>query len=71
MANNPHFAAIAETFGDLPSAIGYFASLPNRPGKAFRRLLRTREFPVAPREIHGIEPAANDTASANADPRAA
>jgi hypothetical protein len=69
VANNPHFAAIAETFGDLPSAIGYFASLPNRPGAALRRLLRTREFPrsraaavepMAPVEAHSEpEPAAN------------
>jgi hypothetical protein len=44
VSNNPRFAAIAETFGDLPSAIGYFASLPNRPGPALRRLFRTHEF---------------------------
>ena len=43
--NNPSFAEIADTFGDLPSAIGYFASLPDRPVPALRRLLRTRRFP--------------------------
>lgn len=68
VANNPHFAAIAETFGDLPSAIGYFASLPDRPGAALRRLLRTRQFPR--RGSNSIEPAAND-GDINVDPRAA
>jgi len=68
VANNPHFAAIAETFGDLPSAIGYFASLPNRPGAALRRLLRTREFPRGASQE--IEPAANDS-DVNIGPRAA
>ena len=43
--NNPEFGRIAETFGDLPSAIGYFASLPNRPWAAIMRLVRTRSFP--------------------------
>lgn len=73
VANNPHFAAIAETFGDLPSAIGYFASLPDRPGAALRRLLQTREFPrsesVADESID-LAPAANDAEIA-AGPRAA
>lgn len=46
VANNPHFAHIADTFGDLPSAIGYFASLPDRPLLALRRLIRTRRFPI-------------------------
>ncbi|MFO7563219.1 MAG: hypothetical protein R6X02_11295 [Enhygromyxa sp.] len=68
VANNPHFNEIAEVFGDLPSAIGYFASLPNRPGAALLRLLRTREFPRRP--IHDIEPAANDP-EITAGPRAA
>lgn len=59
--NNPHFAAIAETFGDLPSAIGYFASLPDRPLPALRRLLRTREFPGGPDVSPStLEAAAND-----------
>jgi hypothetical protein len=57
VANNPNFSEIAETFGDLPSAIGYFASLPDRPGPALRRLLRTRRFPRRP---NSIESAAND-----------
>lgn len=73
VANNPHFAAIAETFGDLPSAIGYFASLPDRPGAALLRLLTTREFPRKPSTVENdleLEPAANDTAP-TADPRAA
>ena len=43
--SNPTFAEIAETFGDLPSAIGYFASLPSRPASALWRLLRTPSFP--------------------------
>ena len=43
--NNPEFARIADTFGDLPSAIGYFASLPDRPWAALMRLLRTGSFP--------------------------
>lgn len=65
VANNPHFAAIAETFGDLPSAIGYFASLPSRPGAALRRLLRTREFPRKPSAlVTDIERAANDAEAA-------
>lgn len=59
VANNPHFAAIAGTFGDLPSAIGYFASLPDRPLTAIRRLVRTREFPKGMDRV--VEPAANDT----------
>lgn len=73
VANNPHFAAIAETFGDLPSAIGYFASLPERPGAALLRLLTTREFPRKPSTVDDdieLEPAAND-AEPTADPRAA
>jgi hypothetical protein len=68
VANNPHFAEIAQTFGDLPSAIGYFASLPDRPGAALLRLLRTREFPRSASPT--IEPAANDPDIA-AGPRAA
>lgn len=65
VANSPHFAAIAETFGDLPSAIGYFASLPDRPIAALRRLFRTREFPIAapkpaPEPKPEIDVAAND-----------
>ena len=59
VANNPHFAEIAVTFGDLPSAIGYFASLPDRPLPALRRLLRTRKFPRA--RSRAVEPAANDS----------
>jgi len=43
--NNPEFARIADTFGDLPSAIGYFASLPDNPFAALLRLLQTRNFP--------------------------
>lgn len=71
VANNPQFAAIAETFGDLPSAIGYFASLPDRPGAALRRLIRTRKFPHRASEpVDTIEPAANDT-SHSVGPRAA
>ncbi len=69
--NNPHFAAIAETFGDLPSAIGYFAGLPDRPGAALRRLLRTRKFPhAASGSEDGIEAAANDN-NHSVGPRAA
>jgi hypothetical protein len=66
--NNPHFADIANTFGDLPSAIGYFASLPSRPLAAFRRLVSTREFPSDP--LPSVEPAANDT-DISTDSRAA
>lgn len=57
VTNSPHFAQIAETFGDLPSAIGYFASLPDRPMLALRRLMQTREFPLG---AAPIEIAAND-----------
>lgn len=56
--NNPHFKAIADVFGDLPSAMGYFASLPDRPLPALRRLLETGEFPQP--EPHEPGPAAND-----------
>jgi hypothetical protein len=56
VVNNPHFAHIADTFGDLPSAIGYFASLPDRPLPALRRLFRTRSFPVP-----AFDGAANDS----------
>lgn len=66
--NNPRFAKIANTFGDLPSAIGYFSSLPDRPMAAFLRLLRTREFVANDASI--VELAANDT-SMSAGPRAA
>jgi hypothetical protein len=38
------FAVIADTFGDLFSALEYFASLPERPWQALVRLFRTREF---------------------------
>jgi hypothetical protein len=58
VVNNPQFAEIANTFGDLPSAMGYFASLPDRPIPALRRLIRTRTFPKT-----GVSPlaaAAND-----------
>jgi hypothetical protein len=58
VANHPHFAEIADTFGDLPSAIGYFASLPDRPLPALRRLFRTRAF-VKPEDA-AFEAAAND-----------
>lgn len=59
VANNPHFAEIANTFGDLPSAMGYFASLPKRPLPALRRLIRVRSFPK--NDVSGYEPAANDS----------
>jgi hypothetical protein len=58
VVNNPRFAEIAGTFGDLPSTIGYFASLPNRPLPALRRLIRTRSFPRG--RSRSVEPAAND-----------
>ncbi len=61
VANNPYFAEIANTFGDLPSAMGYFASLPDRPLPALRRLFRVRKFPK--RGVSNFEPAANDTGS--------
>lgn len=57
VANNPHFAEIADTFGDLPSAIGYFASLPDRPLPALRRLVRMRDFP---KRVAVVGVAAND-----------
>ncbi|KIG18078.1 hypothetical protein DB30_01965 [Enhygromyxa salina] len=63
VANNPHFGEIAGTFGDLPSAIGYFASLPDRPLPALRRLLRTRKFPRP--QARAVEPAANDSERAD------
>jgi hypothetical protein len=68
VVNNPHFAEIANTFGDLPSAMGYFASLPNRPLPALRRLFRVRSFPK--NKVLGIGAAANDSAE-NTDSRAA
>lgn len=46
---SPEFAALADTFGNLPTTMEYFASLPDRPWPAFVRLLATREFPVAKR----------------------
>jgi hypothetical protein len=61
VANNPKFAEIANTFGDLPSAMGYFASLPTRPILALRRLIQTRTFPN--RGVSQLEAAANDSAS--------
>ncbi|NVB37495.1 hypothetical protein G6O69_06600 [Pseudenhygromyxa sp. WMMC2535] len=61
--NNPHFARIAEVFGDLPSAIGYFASLPERRFQALMRLLRTPEFPYEPTGEQ--VPAANDDVGAD------
>lgn len=42
---NPEFKVLAETFGSLPTALEYFASLPPRPLRALIRLLRTHEFP--------------------------
>ncbi|MFV8752035.1 hypothetical protein ACNOYE_15930 [Nannocystaceae bacterium ST9] len=41
---NPEFHEVAAVFGDLFSAIEYFASLPDRPGPALLYWLRTREF---------------------------
>lgn len=56
VANNQHFGEIAETFGDLPSAIGYFASLPGNPIDALIRVLRVRKFPssrqAAANDVH-------------------
>lgn len=60
IVNSAHFAEIAGTFGDLPSTIGYFASLPDRPLPALRRLIRTRKFPQGP--SRPVEAAANDAA---------
>jgi len=75
VANNPHFAEIAGVFGDLPSAIGYFASLPDRPLAALRRFFRTREFPRnAPTQLPSVatvEAAANDMQQHTVGPRAA
>jgi hypothetical protein len=62
VANNPQFAEIANTFGDLPSAMGYFASLPDRPILALRRLIRTPTFPKS--SVSKLAAAANDGASA-------
>jgi hypothetical protein len=42
------FAEVADTFGNLFTALEYFASLPDRPLPALLRLLRTREFPGSP-----------------------
>jgi hypothetical protein len=58
VANNPQFAEIANTFGDLPSAMGYFASLPKRPLPALRRLIRTRSFPKS--DVLPLSASAND-----------
>ncbi len=56
---NPRFQDIAETFGNLYTAIEYFASLPSTPLAAFLRFLKTRTFtkPVAALETSA---AAND-----------
>jgi hypothetical protein len=59
VVNNPQFAEIANTFGDLPSAMGYFASLPERPLPALRRLIRTRSFPKS--DVLPLSAGANDT----------
>lgn len=61
VVNNPQFAEIANTFGDLPSAMGYFASLPDRPLPALRRLIQTRTFPNSGESR--LAAAANDDAS--------
>lgn len=58
VANNPYFAHIANTFGDLPSAMGYFASLPDRPLPALIRLFRVRKFPK--NDVPDVETAANE-----------
>jgi hypothetical protein len=63
VANNPQFAEIANTFGDLPSAMGYFASLPKRPIPALRRLIRTRSFPN--HGVSSLSSAANDAETTN------
>jgi hypothetical protein len=63
VANNPYFAEIANTFGDLPSAMGYFASLPRRPLPALRRLIRTRSFPN--KDVLSLHPGANDNVVTN------
>jgi hypothetical protein len=42
--HNPAFHEVAEVFGNLFTAIEYFASLPDRPGPALLHWLRTREF---------------------------
>jgi hypothetical protein len=55
---NPEFKVLADTFGSLPTALEYFASLPPRPLRALIRLLRTHEFP-------GQEAAAREIAAAN------
>jgi len=63
--NNPHFAEIAETFGGLPSAIAYFASLPDKPRAALRRLLETHEFPKQACSSSSPSPAPHQPSAAN------
>jgi len=41
---NPEFAEVANTFGNLYTALDYFASLPTRPWRALIRMIQTREF---------------------------
>ncbi len=62
--SNPEFVQVADTFGNLFTAIEYFASLPDRPWRAFVRLLKTHDFPV-PALAQDRESAANDPSSAS------
>lgn len=67
---NPEFKVLAETFGSLPAAFEYFASLPERPLRALIRLLRTHEFPRDEAGLDAIT-AANDPDPGTSGQRAA
>ena len=54
VSSNPDFAGLAEIFGDLPSTMAYFASLPAEPRAAIRRLLVTRSL-TSPRPEAQVE----------------
>lgn len=57
---NPEFKVLADTFGSLPTALDYFASLPQRPLRALIRMLRTHEFPGQASDPDALS-AANDS----------
>ncbi len=48
IVDDPRFSAIERTFGTLPAAMRYFATLPKTPLTAARHLLRVRSFPGVP-----------------------
>jgi hypothetical protein len=51
VAKDPHWQRLVRTFGTLPSAMAYFANLPDAPLAAAIHLLTVRDFP------HHLSPA--------------